>query len=51
MEDASGLRALSSSSLCVLVWRRMKGAGGSLEEGVVHRGRAVRISHSDEASG
>lgn len=26
VEDASGLRTLSSSSLCLLVWRRMKGA-------------------------
>lgn len=35
VEDPSGLRTLSSSSLYLLVWRRMKGAGGNLEEGVV----------------
>lgn len=49
VEDASGFRALSSSSLCLLVWRRMKGAGGNLEEGLDCCGRGVGISHSDEA--
>lgn len=49
VEGAFGLRAVSSSSLCLLVWRRTKGAGGSLEEGFVCRGKGVGISHSDEA--
>lgn len=48
VEDASELSALSSSSLCLLVWRRMKGAEG-LEEGLFCCGRGVGISHSDEA--
>ncbi|KAK4820924.1 hypothetical protein QYF61_008645 [Mycteria americana] len=47
VEDASGLRAPSSSSLCLLVGLRTKGAGGSLEEGLVRHGRSVRISCSD----
>ena len=38
---------LGSSSLCLLVRMRMKGAGGNLEEGLVQHGRGVGISRSD----
>lgn len=47
VEDASGLRALSSSSFCLLVGVRTKWAGGNLEEGLVQHGRPLGISCSD----
>jgi len=47
VEGASGLRAPSPFSLCVLVGLRMKEAGGSLEKGLLWCGGGVGISHAN----
>lgn len=44
-----GLRAHSSSSLCLLVEVRTKGAGGNSEEGLVWHGRGMSVSCSGKS--